>query len=56
MKRRLAEILFLYGELRNARAIAKTIVEAREEEEIDTSFQLRKCCKSICRKQKNIRY
>ena len=27
----LSEILFLYGELRNARSIAKTIVEAREQ-------------------------
>ncbi|MEO9569635.1 MAG: 16S rRNA (cytosine(1402)-N(4))-methyltransferase RsmH [Polaribacter sp.] len=39
---KLAEILFLYGELRNSRNIAKTIVEKRQEEKIDTSFQLRK--------------
>ncbi|MFK8059579.1 MAG: 16S rRNA (cytosine(1402)-N(4))-methyltransferase RsmH [Polaribacter sp.] len=38
---KLAEILFLYGELRNSRNIAKTIVEKRQEEKIDTSFQLR---------------
>ena len=38
---RLADILFMYGELRNARALSKTIVEAREEEEIITSFQLK---------------
>ena len=39
---KIAEILFLYGELRNSRNIAKTIVEKRQEERIDTSFQLRK--------------
>jgi 16S rRNA (cytosine1402-N4)-methyltransferase len=38
---KLAEILFLYGELRNSRNIAKTIVEKRAEQKIDTSFQLR---------------
>ncbi|WP_299056352.1 16S rRNA (cytosine(1402)-N(4))-methyltransferase RsmH [uncultured Polaribacter sp.] len=39
---KLAEILFLYGELRNSRNIAKTIVEERQVQKIDTSFQLRK--------------
>ena len=39
---KIAEILFLYGELRNSRNIAKTIVEKRQEERIYTSFQLRK--------------
>jgi len=38
---KLAEILFLYGELRNSRNIAKTIVEKREEQKIETSFQLK---------------
>jgi len=38
----LANILFVYGELRNARAIAHTIVEARIDDVIETSFQLRK--------------
>jgi 16S rRNA (cytosine1402-N4)-methyltransferase len=38
---KLAEILFLYGELRNSRNIAKTIVEEREKEKIETSFQLK---------------
>ncbi|MBL4605343.1 MAG: 16S rRNA (cytosine(1402)-N(4))-methyltransferase RsmH, partial [Flavobacteriaceae bacterium] len=42
---RLANVLFLYGELRNARAIAKTIVEERENEKIETSFQLRQVLK-----------
>ena len=38
---KLAEILFLYGELRNSKNIAKTIVEKRQEEKIETSFQLK---------------
>ena len=42
---RLADILFLYGELRSARALAKTIVEARQESEIETSFQLKEVLK-----------
>lgn len=42
---KLAEILFLYGELRNSRNIAKTIVEEREKEKIETSFQLKNVLK-----------
>jgi 16S rRNA (cytosine1402-N4)-methyltransferase len=42
---KLAEILFLYGELRNSINIAKTIVEEREKEKIETSFQLKKVLK-----------
>ena len=38
---RLSDVLFQYGELRNARTLAKTIVEARQEKEIETSFQLK---------------
>ena len=38
----LANILFLYGELRNSRAIAKTIVVSREQKSIETSFQFRR--------------
>ncbi|CAL2088754.1 16S rRNA m(4)C1402 methyltransferase [Tenacibaculum sp. 190524A02b] len=38
---RLADVLYLYGELRNARVLAKTIVASREEAEIKTSFQLK---------------
>lgn len=38
---KLAEILFLYGELRNSRNIAKTIVEQRDVAKIETSFQLK---------------
>lgn len=41
----LADVLFLYGELRSARALAKTIVEARGENEIETSFQLKEVLK-----------
>ena len=41
----LADILFLYGELRSARAIARTIVEVRQEKRIETSFQLREVLK-----------
>ncbi|WP_299006054.1 16S rRNA (cytosine(1402)-N(4))-methyltransferase RsmH [uncultured Tenacibaculum sp.] len=37
----LSDVLFLYGELRNARTLAKTIVEARTEKEIKTSFELK---------------
>lgn len=40
-EKELADVLFLYGELRNARALAKTIVDARVGEEIETSFQLK---------------
>ncbi|WCC45091.1 16S rRNA (cytosine(1402)-N(4))-methyltransferase RsmH [Tenacibaculum finnmarkense] len=44
---RLADILFLYGELRNAGMLAKKIVEARQEEAIDTSFQLKEVLKEF---------
>ena len=49
---KLAEILFLYGELRNSRNIAKTIVEKRAEENIDTSFQLREVLRKYLPKAK----
>jgi 16S rRNA (cytosine1402-N4)-methyltransferase len=42
---KLAEILFQYGELRNSRNIAKTIVEERVKEKIETSFQLKSVLK-----------
>lgn len=38
---RLASILFLYGELRNSRNIARTIVQERSVQKIETSLQLR---------------
>jgi 16S rRNA (cytosine1402-N4)-methyltransferase len=49
---RLANILFLYGELRNSRALAKTIVNARTEEHIKTSFQLKLVLKAFLPKSK----
>jgi 16S rRNA (cytosine1402-N4)-methyltransferase len=49
---RLANILFTYGELRNARAIALAIVEARADYEIETSFQLRKVLQKFLPKAK----
>lgn len=49
---KLAEILFLYGELRNSRNIAKTIVEKRQEEKIETSFQLRQVLQKYLPKAK----
>ena len=49
---KLADVLFLYGELRNARVLAKTIVEAREDEEIETSFQLKQVLQKFLPKAK----
>lgn len=40
-EKKLADILFLYGEVKNSRGMAKTIVEARKNEKINTSFQLK---------------
>ena len=48
----LSDVLFQYGELRNARAIAKTIVISREQQPIDTSFQLRDSLKKFLPKGK----
>ena len=48
----LANIFFMYGELRNAKVIARTIVEARIESEIETSFQLRKILQKFLPKAK----
>ena len=48
----LANILFVYGELRNARAIAHTILEARIDGVIETSFQLRKLLQKYLPKAK----
>ena len=48
----LANILFVHGELRNARAIAHTIVEARIDGVIETSFQLRKLLQKYLPKAK----
>ncbi|MDE1206366.1 16S rRNA (cytosine(1402)-N(4))-methyltransferase RsmH [Tenacibaculum larymnensis] len=48
----LADVLFLYGELRNARTLAKTIVEAREGREINTSFELKEVLQRFLPKAK----
>ncbi|WP_456463682.1 16S rRNA (cytosine(1402)-N(4))-methyltransferase RsmH [Lutibacter sp.] len=40
-EKKLSDVLFQYGELRNARAIAKKIVETRSEKKIKTSFELK---------------
>ncbi|MCL4143688.1 UNVERIFIED_CONTAM: hypothetical protein GTU68_015630 [Idotea baltica] len=44
---KLAEILFAYGELRNSRKIARLIVEARANEKIETSFDLKAALKTV---------
>ena len=49
---KLSNILYLYGELRNARAIAKTIVEAREEGKITSSFRLKEVLQRFLPKSK----
>ena len=40
-EKELSDVLYLYGELRNSRVLARTIVEARSEEQIITSFRLK---------------
>jgi len=49
---KLSNILFLYGELRNARALAKQIVSARSENKIKTSFELKNVLKRFLPKSK----
>ncbi len=51
-EKKLADILFQYGELRNSRAIAKQIVEARIENKIKTSFELKEVLKRFLPKAK----
>jgi len=43
----LSNVLFLYGELRNARAMAKQIANARIEQPIKTSFELKTVLKQF---------
>lgn len=52
---KLADVLYWYGELRNARAMAKTIVAAREDKEIVTSFELRQVLKRFLPKMKEFK-
>ena len=49
---KLSELLFQYGELRNARSIASEIVRAREKNEIKTSFNLIEVLKRFLPKNK----
>lgn len=49
---KLADVLYLYGELRNARVLAKTIVLARAEGEINTSFELKQVLQKFLPKAK----
>lgn len=49
---KLAEILFQYGELRNSRKLARTIVHERKNEPIETSFQLKEVLKAFLPKAK----
>ena len=43
----LCDVFFKYGELRNARAITKAVIAARNEKEIRTSFELKEVLKSF---------
>jgi len=49
---KLADVLFNYGELRNANALAKQIVLTREEQGIKTSFELKECLQQFLPKAK----
>ncbi|SNR14757.1 16S rRNA (cytosine(1402)-N(4))-methyltransferase RsmH [Tenacibaculum jejuense] len=49
---KLADVLYYYGELRNARAIAKTLVASRTEKKIETSFELKEVLKRFLPKMK----
>lgn len=44
---KLADILFMYGELRNSKKIARLIVQDREVKKIETSFQLKEALKTV---------
>ncbi len=48
----LSDVLYLYGELRSAKVMAKTIVERRKEAPIKTSFQLRQVLQRFLPKSK----
>ncbi|MBV1888276.1 MAG: 16S rRNA (cytosine(1402)-N(4))-methyltransferase RsmH [Urechidicola sp.] len=49
---KLGNVLFNYGELRNAKALAKQIVKVREEQKIRTSFELKECLQQFLPKAK----
>lgn len=48
----LSQVLYQYGELRNSRAIAKEIVQVRNQDPIRTSFQLKEVLKRFLPKSK----
>lgn len=48
----LADVFYLYGELRNARKIASTVVRAREQEHICTTHQLVEVLSSLMKKER----
>lgn len=49
---KLSDVLFQYGELRNARSLAKKIVESRAEKPIKTSFDLKEVLNDFIPKSK----
>jgi len=49
---KLSSVLFQYGELRNSRALAKEIVNARKNEDIKTSFRLKEVLQRFLPKAK----
>ncbi len=49
---KIAEILFAYGELRNSRKIARLIVEARKNNKVETSFDLKEALRTVLPKAK----
>ncbi|MET2983837.1 16S rRNA (cytosine(1402)-N(4))-methyltransferase RsmH [Aureibaculum conchae] len=51
-EKQLGDILFMYGELRNAKALAREIVASRKNEPIKTSFKLKEVLKSFLPKSK----
>ncbi len=51
-EKQLSNVLFQYGELRNARAIAKKIIEVRSERKIKTSFELKEVLSEFVPKSK----
>ncbi len=50
-EQKLADIFFYYGELKNARKIAKTIVNCRKNKAIETTFELVECLKNLIPKK-----
>ncbi len=51
-EKKLADVLYLYGELRNAKLIARKIVSVRKEKSIETSFDLKNILQSFLPKKK----